>query len=100
MPLQSRLAPASLPMAAAAAPTPAAALILTTTPQQANHACYFWMFFQLPSISFLNPYQDFTFIPHPHCFPPHTHIHTHTKRESLEKENREKSSVWASNHLL
>lgn len=80
IPLQSRLAPASFPRAAAAAPTPAATLIPTTTPQQANRASYFWMLFQLLPISFLKPYQDFTFIPHPRCFPLHTHAHTQKGR--------------------
>lgn len=42
-----------LPSAAAAAPGSAVALIPAMTAPQANPACYFWMLFQLPPISFL-----------------------------------------------
>lgn len=82
IPLQSRKAPVSLPMAAAAA------LIPTTIPHQANHTCYFGMFFQLPPICFLSPYQDLTLIPHPHCFP----THTYTKKQSLEKKGNRRAA--------
>lgn len=75
-------------MAAAAAPAPATALIPTAAPQQATRACYFWMLLQLPPRSFLNPYQNLTFIPQPHCFLSPTHMYTHKKGEFKKKEEQ------------